>query len=187
MAEFVSRAGQKLDHALTAFAVDVAGKVCADLGANAGGFTDCLLQRGAARVYAIDTGFGALEWKLRKDPRVVVMERTNAMHAHLPEPMNVVVIDVGWTRQRHILPSARRMICDDGVVIALLKPHYESEPSQLKGGVLPEDRIAGVMDSVRRDVQASGFEWIGEVRSPILGRGGNAEMLIKLRPLLSSG
>jgi 23S rRNA (cytidine1920-2'-O)/16S rRNA (cytidine1409-2'-O)-methyltransferase len=101
---FVSRAGLKLDHALTAFAVDVTGLVCADLGCNAGGFTDCLLQRGAAKVYAVDTGYGALDWKLRKDPRVVVMERTNAMHVTLPEPVGFVCIDVAWTRQRRILP-----------------------------------------------------------------------------------
>ena len=82
---FVSRAGQKLEHALAAFGLDVAGCVCADLGSNAGGFVDCLLRRGAAKVYAIDTGYGVLEWKLRKDPRVVVMERTNAMHVVLPE------------------------------------------------------------------------------------------------------
>src|SRR4051812_43405264 len=87
MPEFVSRAGLKLDHALATFAIDVTGLTCADLGSNAGGFVDCLLRRGAARVYAIDTGYGVLEWKLRKDPRVVVMERTNAMHAELPEPM----------------------------------------------------------------------------------------------------
>src|SRR5688572_30156322 len=90
---FVSRAGQKLEHALATFGIDVAGLVCADLGSNAGGFVDCLLQRGAAKVYAIDTGYGALEWKLRKDPRVVVMERTNAMHAELPEPASAVTID----------------------------------------------------------------------------------------------
>src|ERR1041384_6668048 len=99
---FVSRAGQKLEHALATFAIDVNGWVCADLGSNAGGFVDCLLQRGASKVYAIDTGYGALEWKLRKDPRVVVMERTNAMHAELPEPVGILTIDVAWTKQRHI-------------------------------------------------------------------------------------
>src|SRR5712675_3605403 len=97
---FVSRAGQKLDHALTHFQLDVTGKTCADLGSNTGGFVDCLLQRGATRVYAIDTGYGALDWKLRKDPRVVVMERTNAMHVELPEKVQLVTIDVAWTKQR---------------------------------------------------------------------------------------
>src|SRR3954470_5640444 len=122
---FVSRAGQKLDHALTTFSIDVAGLTCADLGCNAGGFTDCLLQRGAAKVYAVDTGYGALAWTLRKDPRVVVMERTNAMHVELPEPVPFVCIDVAWTRQRHILPAGRRLVTPDGRVVTLIKPHYE--------------------------------------------------------------
>src|SRR6476660_6909523 len=119
MSQFVSRAGIKLDYALTHFGIDVTGCTCADLGSNTGGFVDCLLQRGAAKVYAIDTGYGALDWKLRKDARVIVMERTNAMHAELPEPVNLVTIDVAWTRQRHILPAARRMVRIDGTVVTL--------------------------------------------------------------------
>src|SRR5438128_543365 len=103
---FVSRAGQKLQHALATFDIDVTGKACADLGCSTGGFTDCLLQQGAAKVYAIDTGYGVLDWKLRNDPRVIVMERTNAMHVTLPQPVEIVTIDVAWTKQRHILPSA---------------------------------------------------------------------------------
>ena len=110
MSDFVSRAGQKLDHALTDVRRRRHRPVCADLGSNTGGFVDCLLRRGAAKVYAIDTGYGVLDWKLRKDPRVVVMERTNAMHAELPEPVSLVTIDVAWTQQRHILPAARRMV-----------------------------------------------------------------------------
>src|SRR5688500_5350820 len=116
MAEFVSRAGLKLEHALGVFGVDVAGLVCADFGSNTGGFVDCLLQRGAAKVYAIDTGYGALEWKLRRDPRVVTMERTNAMHVTLPEPIVFVSIDVAWTKQRHILPAARKALAAGGQV-----------------------------------------------------------------------
>src|SRR5437870_7172262 len=113
MPQFVSRAGQKLDHALTTFGLDVAGAICADLGSNTGGFVDVLLRRGAAKVYAVDTGYGVLEWKLRKDPRVVVMERTNAMHVALPEKVEFVSIDVAWTKQRRILPAARRLLVDD--------------------------------------------------------------------------
>src|SRR5688572_17870582 len=101
---FVSRAGLKLDHALSHFGIDVAGFVCADLGCNVGGLTDCLLQRGAAKVYAIEKGYGVIEWRLRKDPRVVVMERTNAMHVQLPERVDLVTIDVAWTRQLLIRP-----------------------------------------------------------------------------------
>src|SRR5258705_5786878 len=100
MAEFVSRAGKKLEHALDAFGINIGGLVCADLGSNVGGFVDCLLAHGASKVYAIDTGYGVLEWKLRKNPRVVVMERTNAMHVQLPEKVNLVSIDVAWTKQR---------------------------------------------------------------------------------------
>ncbi|HSU65234.1 MAG TPA: SAM-dependent methyltransferase, partial [Tepidisphaeraceae bacterium] len=116
MRRFVSRAGEKLDHALNAFALDVTGWVCADFGSNTGGFTDCLLQRGATKVYAIDTGYGVLDWKLRKDPRVVVMERTNAMHVALPERTDLVVIDVAWTKQRNILPAAMRVVRPGGTV-----------------------------------------------------------------------
>src|SRR5450432_1736534 len=112
MRTFVSRAGQKLDHALTAFDLDVSAKICADLGCSTGGFTDCLLQRRAAKVYAVDTGYGVLDWKLRKDPRVVVMERTNAMHVQLPEMVEIVTIDISWTRQKNILPNARKMLAD---------------------------------------------------------------------------
>jgi 23S rRNA (cytidine1920-2'-O)/16S rRNA (cytidine1409-2'-O)-methyltransferase len=179
---FVSRAGQKLEHALSHFALDVSGKTCADLGSNTGGFVDVLLQRGAAKVYAIDTGYGALDWKLRKDPRVVVMERTNAMHATLPEPVSVVTIDVAWTRQRHILPAARRMVSRDGFCISLIKPHYEADAAMLKKGVLPEELVARVVDSVKADVKMAGFDLIGTVASPIKGSQGNIEVLALLRP-----
>jgi 23S rRNA (cytidine1920-2'-O)/16S rRNA (cytidine1409-2'-O)-methyltransferase len=126
MPEFVSRAGLKLDHALEVFGMAVAGLICADLGCNAGGFTDCLLQRGATRVYAVDTGYGALEWKLRKDPRVVVMERTNAMHVVLPEKVAFICIDVAWTKQRNILPAAVKLLAEGGEIVTLIKPHYEA-------------------------------------------------------------
>ena len=119
MRPFVSRAGEKLDHALEAFHLDVTGFTCADFGCNTGGFTDCLLKRDAAKVYAIDTGYGALDWNLRKDPRVVVMERTNAMHVMLPEPVDLVTIDVAWTKQKNILPAAMRVLKPTGVVVTI--------------------------------------------------------------------
>lgn len=180
---FVSRAGQKLDHALAAFGLDVAACVGADLGSNTGGFVDCLLQRGAAKVYAVDTGYGVLDWKLRKDSRVVVMERTNAMHVVLPEPVDVVTIDVAWTRQRHILPAARRLLSDDGFCVTLIKPHYEANPSELVKGILPEQSVDAVVEAVRADVAAAGFDWIRTVRSPIRGAKGNVEVLAELRPI----
>lgn len=181
MGEFVSRAGQKLEHALTSFGIDVRGLVCADLGSNAGGFVDCLLQRGAAKVYAIDTGYGALEWKLRKDPRVVVMERTNAMHATLPDLVDFVSIDVAWTKQRHILPAARRMLKDGGQVVTLIKPHYEAEAGVLRGGVLPPDHLNEVVEGVKGGIEAAGFELLCTVESPIKGAKGNVEVLGLLR------
>src|SRR3954469_3385827 len=128
---FVSRAGLKLDHALAHFHLDVANRTCADLGSNTGGFVDCLLKRGATKVYAVDTGYGVLDYKLRKDPRVIVMERTNAMHAALPEAIDLITIDVAWTKQRNILPAATAPH-----VVTLIKPHYEADPKLLRKGVL---------------------------------------------------
>src|SRR3954462_12443947 len=148
----------KLEHALATFDLDVAGKICADLGSNTGGFVDCLLRRGAAKVYSVDTGYGVLAWTLRKDPRVVVMERTNAIHVSLPEKVSLVTIDVAWTKQRIILPAARRLLSDDGDVVTLIKPHYEAEPSQLRKGVLPEDRLDQVVNTVKSDIRNAEFE-----------------------------
>ena len=182
MAPFVSRAGQKLEHALASFSVEATGRVCADLGSNAGGFVDCLLARGAAKVYAIDTGYGVLDYRLRKDPRVVVMERTNAMHVALPERVDVVTIDVAWTKQRHILPPARRLLGDDGFVVTLIKPHYEADPSKLNKGVLPEAEVDAVVRAVTADVAPAGFRLVRTVRSPIQGAKGNVEVLAELRP-----
>lgn len=179
--DFVSRAGQKLHHALTAFAVNPAGLTCADLGSNTGGFVDCLLQLGAAKVYAIDTGYGVLDYNLRKDPRVIVMERTNAMHATLPEPMDLITIDVAWTKQRHILPAALSMLKSDGQVVSLIKPHYEAQANQLRRGILEEEHLPAVLEQVRSDIAAAGFSLEALIPSPIKGTGGNAEFLAHLR------
>ena len=183
MGEFVSRAGLKLEHALATFNLLVAGSICADLGSNTGGFVDCLLQHGAAKVYAIDTGYGALDWKLRKDPRVVVMERTNAMHLTLPEPVAIVTIDVAWTRQRNILPSALRMLAADGRVVSLVKPHYEAPRAMLKRGILQAEHLDAVLKNVQIDIAAAGFELLAQTLSPIKGAQGNTESLVLLRPL----
>jgi 23S rRNA (cytidine1920-2'-O)/16S rRNA (cytidine1409-2'-O)-methyltransferase len=179
---FASRAGLKLDHALNAFGIDVTGLVCADLGSNVGGFVDCLLQRGAAKVYAVEKGYGVLEYRLRKDPRVVVMERTNAMHVLLPERVSLVTIDVAWTRQKNILPAARKIVNDDGHVITLIKPHYEANPSLLKKGILPEEEVDGVVKGVEEAFYNLGFRVEAQTRSPIEGAGGNVEVLAMLRP-----
>jgi 23S rRNA (cytidine1920-2'-O)/16S rRNA (cytidine1409-2'-O)-methyltransferase len=180
---YVSRAGLKLQHAVQLFGIDVRAKVCADLGSNTGGFVDCLLQNGAAKVYAIDTGYGVLDWNLRNDRRVVVMERTNAIHVELPELAQVVTIDVAWTRQRVILPAAGRLVADDGIVISLIKPHYESPPKLLRKGVLPAEQVTGIVEGVKTDIEAAGFEIVQMADSPITGSKGNAEVLVYLRPV----
>lgn len=179
---FASRAGQKLDHAFSTFAIDVTNLVCADLGSNVGGFVDCLLQRGAAKVYAVEKGYGVLEYRLRKDPRVVVCERTNAMHVTLPEPIDLVSIDVAWTKQKNILPAARRILKPSGTVVTLIKPHYEAQPSQLKKGILPEPDVDAVVTAVKEHIYAAGFTVEALTRSPIVGAEGNVEVLAKLRP-----
>jgi 23S rRNA (cytidine1920-2'-O)/16S rRNA (cytidine1409-2'-O)-methyltransferase len=179
---FASRAGVKLDHALNTFGIDVTGQVCADLGSNVGGFVDCLLQRGAAKVYAVEKGYGVLEYRLRKDPRVVVMERTNAMHVSLPERVTLATIDVAWTRQKNILPAARKIVQDDGRVVTLIKPHYEANASLLKKGILPEGEVDGVVRIVEEEIAKAGFIVESLTRSPIEGSGGNVEVLAMLRP-----
>jgi 23S rRNA (cytidine1920-2'-O)/16S rRNA (cytidine1409-2'-O)-methyltransferase len=178
--QFVSRAGLKLDHALSEFKVDVGDKTCADFGSNTGGFVDCLLRRGASRVYAIDTGYGVLDWKLRNDGRVIVMERTNAIHVILPETVQIITIDVAWTKQRIILPAAARLLAADGHAVTLIKPHYEAPPRDLRKGVLPPDQLEPVVDRVKLDIQNSGFNIVAMTQSPIKGAKGNVEMLAHL-------
>ena len=163
------------------FDIAVAGSVCADLGSNTGGFVDCLLQRGARKVYAVDTGYGVLDYKLRKDARVVVLERTNAMHVTLPEPLVFISIDVAWTKQKHILPSARRLLADGGQIVSLIKPHYEARLDQLRKGILQAEHLDAVIEAVRADITQAGFAILGLIDSPILGAKGNREMLVWVR------
>lgn len=182
----VSRAGEKLRAALTEWRdllPDLNGLVAADLGANVGGFTECLLSHGVARVYAIDTGYGVLAWELRNDPRVTTMERTNALHVRLPEPMDLVTIDVAWTRQKHIIPAALRLVRPTGWVVSLVKPHYEADEAILRGGILPPEALLSVLDRVRSDVAAAHGEVVAEMESPIRGSKGNIEhlWLVRLR------
>lgn len=182
---YASRGGLKLAAALDAFQVSPAGLVCADLGANVGGFVDCLLRRGAARVYAIDTGYGVLAYALRKDPRVVVMERTNAMHAQLPEPVDLVTIDVAWTPQHRILPNARTLLQPGGRIITLIKPHYEASKERLQRGVLPPGAAAETLEVVRARLGGLGLQLERVVQSPIPGQKGNTEFLALLVPRVS--
>ncbi len=174
---YVSRGGLKLAAALDAFALDVAGLTCADFGSHAGGFVDCLLQRGARHVFAVDTGYGVLDYKLRKDDRVTVCERTNAMHFDCPTPCDLITIDVGWTPQRLILPAAQRGLAAGGRVVSLVKPQYEAPKAWLTGGVVPAERLAGVLAQCRQDVTQLGWQVLDDVPSPICGHGGNRETL----------
>ncbi|MBN1489688.1 MAG: TlyA family RNA methyltransferase [Phycisphaerae bacterium] len=179
---YVSRGGLKLAAALDAFGLAPAGWVCADFGCNVGGFTDCLLQRGAERVYAIDTGYGALDYRLRRDGRVVVMERTNALHAPLPEPVDLVVIDVAWTQQRYIVPAAAARLRPGGRIVTLVKPHYEVARERLHGGVLDPAAANDVLDATLADLAGRGVVVRGQTDSPILGQAGNREFLVLIEP-----
>jgi 23S rRNA (cytidine1920-2'-O)/16S rRNA (cytidine1409-2'-O)-methyltransferase len=194
---FASRAGLKLDHALEDFDLDVTGWRCADFGCNVGGFTDCLLQRGAASVLAVDTGRGALAWPLRQDPRVEVRERTNALHDTPPEDgVDLVVIDLAWTPQRLAVPAALRWLSPGGArrIATLVKPHYElkaEEKHLLDRGFLPQEHAPRVLECVLEDMPGLGASVLGSVRSPLVGgksarrRGvpGNVEFVVLLEPL----
>lgn len=173
---YVGKGGLKLEFALEHFNLNVEGLVAVDLGCNVGGFTDCLLQRGAAKVYAIDTAYGELAWKLRIDPKVVVCERTNALHWTAPEPIDFAVSDLGWTKQERALPLIKSILKPGGLGLALVKPQYE-HPSGLVKGVLPEELIPEVLKSVR-DNCPSGLTVLGEVCSAYKGNGGNIEYLL---------
>ena len=180
--QFASRAGEKLEHALQEFKLDVAGKVCADFGSSTGGFVDCLLQHGATKVYAIDTAYGQLAWKLRQDHRVVVIERTNAMHIQLPEKMDIITNDTSWTKQKNILPNILRNLKPKGLIITLIKPHYEAEKHLLHKGTLDESVSESVAQKTLEEIQSMGLEVLGFTRSPIVGgKGGNTEYLVVLR------
>ncbi len=178
---YVSRSGEKLAAALATFEIDPAGWTCVDLGSHTGGFVDCLLQHGAARVYAVDPGAGVLAKQLRDDPRVHVCERTNALNYVTPEPCQLATIDVGWTPQRLILPAAQRCLTREGLLISLIKPQYEAPKSQLRGGVLPDDALPETLTLCRDDAADLMLEIVAELESPLRGHGGNREFLWLLR------
>ncbi|MBI1881090.1 MAG: TlyA family RNA methyltransferase [Chloroflexi bacterium] len=177
---YVSRGGLKLAAALDEFKVDPARAVCADVGASTGGFTDVLLQRGAARVYAIDVGYGQLDWKLRQDERVVVMERINARYlGSLPEPVNLVTIDVSFISLKLILPLVKKWLSTPGLVIALVKPQFEAGRSQVgKGGVVRNKIVhQQVLKNIFKFAAETNFSILGLTLSPITGPAGNHEFL----------
>jgi 23S rRNA (cytidine1920-2'-O)/16S rRNA (cytidine1409-2'-O)-methyltransferase len=187
---FVSRGGLKLEAALDAFAVPVEHSVIADVGASTGGFTDCLLQRGALRVYAIDVGYGQLALSLRNDERVVVMERTNARHLHeLPEPIHLATVDVSFISLTLVLPRIREWLVLGGSVIALIKPQFEAGPEQVgRGGVIRDPAIhRQVLHRILTWASENGLPPQGLIRSPIKGPAGNVEFLAWMIKSASDG
>ena len=183
---YVSRGGLKLERGLDAFAIEVSGLTVMDVGASTGGFTDCLLQRGARKVFAVDVGYGQLAWKLRTDPRVVNLEKTNIRHLEperLGEMPDMAVIDASFISLDKVLPNTIRLIAPGGIVVALIKPQFEVGRGEVgKGGVVrDEKKHAAVVDAVRELAAGLGLEVIGTVESPILGPKGNREFLIYLR------
>lgn len=175
---FVSRGGEKLEAAFLAWTVDVTGCVCADVGSSTGGFTDCLLQHGAAKVYAIDVGKGILHWKMRSDPRVVVMEGINARYVEsLPEPVSLVTIDASFISLKVLLPVVKEWC---GNIIALIKPQFEAgrkETAKGEGVIRDPDVHRRVLEEVLTFAQVNGFCVNGLIRSPVLGPKGNVEFL----------
>lgn len=183
---YVSRGGLKLKAAIDAFHLDVRGHVCADIGASTGGFTDCLLQEGAARVHAIDVGWGQLHEKLRADGRVVSRERVNARHLtdeELPEPVGVVVIDVSFISLKLVLPAVLPKLSPGGLLIALVKPQFEVGRDRIdKGGVVRDaEARREAIDDVTAFVRGEGLEVVGRIDSPVPGPAGNVEALLVAR------
>jgi len=183
---YVSRGGVKLAAALDHFALDPRGRVCLDVGASTGGFTDCLLQRGAARVYAVDVGWGQLDAKLRSDPRVVVREKLNARSltaADVPEPVALAAVDVSFISLRLVLPAVVPLVEKGGAVVALVKPQFEAGRGEVpRGGVVRSEATRRrVVDEILTAGRGLGFEVLGEIGSPIRGARGNAEFLVGFR------
>lgn len=183
---YVSRGGEKLEGALQAFGVDPRGKVCLDVGASTGGFTDCLLQHGAARVYAVDVGRGQLDWNLRTDPRVGVREGLNARHLRpedLGEPVDLATVDVSFISLRLVLPPLSSIVKPGGEVIALVKPQFEAGRGQVRRGVVRDPAVheavlQGIASFAREEL-----DWtvVGSVPSPLRGPAGNQEFFLYIR------
>jgi len=180
---FVSRGGEKLEAAFKAFALDVTGKVCVDIGASTGGFTDCLLQHGAARVYAVDVGRGQLHWRLHADPRIVVMDGVNARYLRsgdLPEPPAMVTVDAAFISLTLLLPAVKELLLPGGEIVTLIKPQFEAGRAEVgKGGVVRDERIRRqVIERVHMFGERTlGLLWRGLCESPLHGPAGNVEFL----------
>jgi 23S rRNA (cytidine1920-2'-O)/16S rRNA (cytidine1409-2'-O)-methyltransferase len=183
---YVSRGGVKLARALQEFAIEVSGKIVLDVGASTGGFTDCLLASGARQVFAVDVGYGQLDWKLRSDPRVLVLERTNIRHlqlADLPSPADLSTIDVSFISLRLVLPQVARLLVPDGEIVALIKPQFEVGKGKVgKGGVVRSaEEHARVINEIKDAASALGLTSQGITESPLLGPKGNKEFFMYLK------
>ena len=209
--QFVSRGGEKLQSAIENWKLKIGNLVVLDVGSSTGGFVDCLLQNGAKKVYAVDTAYGELAWKLRNDPRVVVMERTNILHletllpsviarsdndeaisklekiATLPTlarndevKVDLITIDAGWTKLELVLPICKKFLKNGGLIIALLKPHYEGGQKNLVKGVVPAELVEEIKDRTIKNIENLGFKVESVIDSPILGGAGNKEYLLKI-------
>ena len=183
---FVSRGGVKLQHALSAFHVSVEGLVAMDVGASTGGFTDCLLQNGALRVYAVDVGYGQLAWKLRQDSRVVVLERQNIRHLLtdlIPEPITLATVDASFISLTLVIPAVKRFLAPGSILVVLIKPQFEAGRERVgKGGVVRDPAVhTQVCDSIRVFCESEGFAVMGIVPSPLTGPKGNKEFLLAAR------
>ena len=188
--KFVSRGGGKLDAAFTAFSLDVSGLVCADIGASTGGFTDCLLQHGAAKVYAVDVGKGQIDWRLRQDPRVVVRDQLNARYLvrqDIPEPFHFSVVDVSFISLTLILPPVTTLIEPGGQLVTLIKPQFEAGRENIgKGGVVRDPAVREAVIARIREfgTKTLSLEWLGLCESPVKGPAGNVEFLAWWRKAL---
>src|SRR4029434_2746537 len=187
---YAGRGGVKLAHALDAFHIDVRGRECLDIGASTGGFTDALLQRGASRVVALDVGHGQLDWKLRNDTRVVVIERFNARRltlADLPSAVDVVTIDVSFISLRQILPAVTPVLRPAADVVALVKPQFEAGRAEIRKGIIRDPAVhARVLEEVAVAGAEVGLSRVASTPSPITGQKGNVEFLVHFRPSASA-
>ncbi len=180
---YVSRGGVKLEAALREFKIDASGKTALDVGASTGGFTDCLLQHGASKVYAVDVGYGQIAWKIRQDKRVVVIERTNIRDIDpslISEPIDIITIDVSFISLEKVIPSVIDFLKPGGDLIALVKPQFEVGREQVgKGGIVRDEAARkGAVDRVAGFIRSNGFEVKGLIQSPITGQDGNVEFLV---------
>lgn len=180
---FVGRGGEKLEGAFAAFPLDVTGRVCIDVGSSTGGFTDCLLQHGAAKVYAVDVGTNQLHWKLRQDPRVVVMEQVNARHldpAHFPERPSFACMDLSFISLTLVLPAVMKVLAPGATLVTLIKPQFEAGRDEVgEGGVVRDEAVRqAVVDRIRRFCETElGLVCGGIATSPLTGPAGNVEFL----------